>query len=252
MPEVKRRLCQRSFEWDKALVGGPAIKLMPDYFNGLDWVRTGDHCAGVLQRINPQATRTTSGCPNNCGWCAVPKIYGRLNEFSEWPDLPIICDDNLLDASIEHFDKVIDRLVVHGWAEFNQGLDTRKLTDYHAIRLAEIKSPLVYLALDNMEYSEQWVCAYDRLRSAGITKKQLRSYALIGFRSDPAESWQRCNFIESFGVKALPSWYHRLDALEKNAVVKDHIEYGWTDYERRKIMQYFYWHKNAISYQGAI
>ena len=34
LPELKAFLNQRSAEWDTALVGGPAIQLMPDYLNG--------------------------------------------------------------------------------------------------------------------------------------------------------------------------------------------------------------------------
>lgn len=247
LPRVKDVVRQQSFFWDKVVVGGPAVMLMPDYFSDMDYVSIGYESEGVLQRINPLATRTTVGCPNKCKFCAVPKIHGSLIEIDDWPDLPVLCDDNLLAASDYHFDKVIDRLIVHGWANFNQGLDARKLTDYHAMRIAEIKKPVVYLALDNMAYSDDWLCAYDRLRSAGLNKASIRSYALVGFNSDPAECWERCEFVESFNIKVLPMWFHKLDALEKNIVTPHQDSLGWSDFERRKIMGYYYQHRLAVA-----
>lgn len=94
---------------------------------------------------------------------------------------------------------------------------------------------------------EDWEQAFDRLRSAGVTKKSIRSYALIAFDSDPAEAWERCKWIEAHGIKPLPMWFHRLDALAHNVVTPEQTALGWTDYERRRIMQWFYQHKEAVA-----
>jgi len=247
LPRVKKLVRQQSFFWDNVVVGGPAVMLMPEYFSNIDYVSIGYRYEGVLQRVNPLATRTTIGCPNRCGFCAVPKIYGSLVELDDYPDLPVLCDDNLLAASVEHFDKVVDKLIVHGWANFNQGLDSRRLTDYHAMRIAEIKDPLVYLALDSMSYSDDWLCAYNRLRSAGLNKANIRSYALVGFDSDPSECWERCEFVESFNIKVLPMWFHELNALEKNIVTPRQVKLGWTEEKRLKIMGYYYQHRGAVA-----
>lgn len=247
LPAIRARIMQRSLLWETVLIGGPAVKLMPHYFDDLDFVSIGYQWPGILQLINSLATRTTIGCCNRCEFCGVPEIEGSLVELDDWPDLPVICDNNLLAASIGHFDRVIDRLIPHGWANFNQGLDARRLTDYHAMRLAEIKDPMIYLALDNIAHWDAWECAYDRLRSAGIIKKKIRSYALIGFNSDPAEAWERCRWIESHGIDVNPQWFHELNALEHNTITDKQMMLGWNDYERRKIMQWFYWHKKAVA-----
>lgn len=243
---IRNESKQGSLFYENVVVGGPAVKLMPAFFKGIDYVTVGTEYPGVLQKINPQATRTTIGCVNRCGFCGVPTIEGEFRELKNWPDRPVICDNNLLASSIPHFDRVIDRLIPHGWANFNQGLDTRRLSDYHAMRIAEIKEPMIYLALDNIAYRDDWECAYDRLRSAGILKRQIRSYAIVGFNGDPAEAWERCNWIESHGIKAMPQWYHALNQLERNVVTQHQAKLGWDDYERRKIMQWFYQHKHAV------
>lgn len=248
LPGVYAKLTQTTLFWDSAVVGGPAVQLMPDFFNALSWVSVGQDMPGILQRINPMATRTTTGCINHCGFCAIGRgkvECGGFRELEDWPDLPIICDNNLLASSVEHFNRVIDRLIRWEWADFNQGLDARLLTEHHAKRLSEIREPIIRLALDNKAYQEPWSIAWGNLRSAGIAKRKIRSYALIGFNSDPLEAWKRCEWIESHGIKALPMWFHSLDQLEQNIVTDKQKAHGWNDFERRRIMRWYYQHQRV-------
>uniref|UniRef100_A0A6M3KXY2 Radical SAM superfamily protein n=1 Tax=viral metagenome TaxID=1070528 RepID=A0A6M3KXY2_9ZZZZ len=243
LPEVKTIIQQRSFFWNSVIVGGPAIYLMPDYLAEIDYVSVGHNMDGVLQRVNPMATRTTIGCIRSCKFCGVRKFEGDFKELEDWPNLPIICDNNLLAASQKHFDKVIDRLVKWEWADFNQGLDSRLLTEYHAGRLSRIKKPIIRLALDSIKYIDAWVVAFEKLIKAGIAKTNIRSYAIVGFDSDPSECWTRCELITKQGIKVLPMWYHALDTLEKNIVTKNQTDLGWNDYERKRIMGWYYKHR---------
>lgn len=228
-------------------VGGPAIELMPNYFADLEHVDVGTAIQpDVLQRMNPLATRTTAGCIRHCRFCGVGERRiegGGFRELPDWPDLPIIADNNLLAASLDHFDKVLNRLEHWQWADFEQGLDARLLTEYHAERIARLRKPTVRLALDSIAFQESWQIAYERLRAAGIAKQNIRSYALIGFDSDPGEAWSRCKWIESLGVDALPMWFHELDALKLNQVTDKQKKLGWNEYERQKIMGWFYKHR---------
>lgn len=250
LPQVRAMLRQRSLFWDNAVVGGPAVSLMfrgsNHHFDDMDFVQIGQwNLRGCLQRVNPLATKTTMGCIRNCSFCAVPKtesIYFKkgFKELDDWPDLPILIDNNLLAASKKHFDKVIDRLKRHRWADFNQGLDARLLTKYHAERIAEIKKPIVRLSLDSIKYTKQWEAALEKLRKAGLPKRSIRSYVLIGFDTGVQDAWDRCEHVNSFGIKALPQWFHELDALDHNIVTSKQEELGWTDTERKIIMQYYY------------
>lgn len=243
LPTIKNKLKQTSFFFDRAIVGGPAVALIPDYFKDMSYVSVGYHQPGIIQRINPMATKTTTGCVRKCGFCCVPKIEGKLKELDDWPDKPILIDNNLLASSQKHFDKVIDRLIKWEWADFNQGLDSRLLTNYHAERLKQIKKPMIRLALDDISYQDQWSIAFEKLIKAGIAKTNIRSYALLGFETGPDEGWKRCEWIETHGIKVLPAWFHGLDALVKNEVTDHQKELGWTETERKRIMQWFYKHK---------
>lgn len=250
--EVENRLRQTSIEWDNAIVGGPAIELIPDMFSNLSHVTIGHYYPGILQRINPLATRTTLGCVRTCDFCAVPRLEGKFRELDDWPDLPIICDNNLLAASDRHFDRVIERLQGHRDVTFSFGLDVRLLTNPRAKQIASIKSIKkrgIRIALDNQSYSDQWLRALDMLRGAGIAKRNIASFALVGFNTGPVEAWDRCYWIEDHGVRALPNWFHSLDAFKRNIVTRNQEALGWTDYERRRIMQWFYQHKEAKNYE---
>jgi hypothetical protein len=238
LPKAKRYIESFPGVW---IVGGPAVRLMPDYLSGL--CEIGTMYPGVLQRINPLATRTTEGCPNHCSFCGVKKISLRgFRQYENWPDLPIICDDNLLAADYEHFEEVCFRLQDHGWCDFNQGLDARLLTPWHALRIAKIKKPIVRLALDNDATRGAWATAVDYLRTAGVAVRNIRSYVLCGHDGHPELDWGRCEFVESYGIKALPMWYHRLDCLHYGEVTEAQQSKGWTKEKQRQLMRWYYKH----------
>jgi hypothetical protein len=249
LPALRKKFNNVDMFINRIVVGGPAIKLMPHYFDDMASVTIGDHYPGAMQRVSPWATKTSTGCIRHCSFCAVPLTEGPLIEFDDWPDLPVITDNNLLATSLAHFDKAMDRLERHRDVDFNQGLDSRLLTPYHAERIARLKLAKrgARLALDSSrDYSQSsWATALSRLLSAGIAKRNISSYAIIGFDSDPSEAWKRCTAIEECGIRALPMWFHELDAMKANVVTEKQAALGWSDYERRRIMQWFYQHKKA-------
>lgn len=244
-------------------IGGPAIELakleLPGFFLGCRAEIGGDY-PGVLQRFNHLATRTSVGCPRKCKFCSVPRVAAQkslemsgalITPLIDWPDLPVLADDNLLFTPIAHFDRVCDRLEKWGWCDFNQGIDCRKLNDYHAERIARIKHPKVRMALDNPGLFETWDKAFETLRRAGIAKHNIHTYCIVGDTTadKPAtveQAWEVCRFVEAHKVKPYPMWFHPLNSLERNKVTPAQAEIGWTDYERRKIMQWFYQHKKAV------
>ena len=244
LPKAKQRVLQGDMFTCDWVVGGPAVRLMPDYLAGWAMVEVGGDMPGVLQRVNPLATRTTEGCPHRCRFCGVGQrqLAGDFKELESWPLLPVVCDDNLLAASHEHFDRVMYELRLLPWCDI-QGLDIRLVTAWHALRLAKLQKPVVRLALDSEALRDRWADAVDVLLTAGIAKSRLRSYLLCGFESGPDEDRDRCEFVESFGLKALPMWFHELDAMELNAVTDKQRAMGWTNRKRRELMCWYYQHR---------
>lgn len=247
LPEAKTRIDQGDFFLKKWIVGGPAVRMMPQYLQGIPGVEVSlDDLPGVLQRVNPLATRTTIGCPRRCGYCGVGrrKIEGEFSVLEDWPNLPVFCDNNMLAAGKVHFHRVMDRLQER-WdrCDMNQGLEARKIELEHAKRLGELREAIVRLALDSKYDLFNWLDAVTILRDAGIPKANIRTYALIGYDSGPEEAWWRCETIDKeIHSGAYPMWYHSLDALKYNVVTEDQETLGWTEKERLNIMQWYYQH----------
>ncbi len=133
LPNFRKKILQKSLEWDRVIVGGPALKFFPDYFDKFGFVKVGEYYPGVLQMFNPMATRTSIGCPNNCGFCGVKDIEGKFKTLDDWPDLPIICDSNFLAGGSKHFDRVCDRLEKHSEIDI-ESIDIRFLKKGPLIR----------------------------------------------------------------------------------------------------------------------
>lgn len=119
LPEARAKFEQGSFFWDSVVVGGPAVRMNPGYFSSLPHVSEGDDIPGMLQRHNPEATRTSLGCVRKCKFCGVKKIEPEFRELAEWPIARIVCDNNLLACSDAHFERVIDSLLLISGVDFN-------------------------------------------------------------------------------------------------------------------------------------
>lgn len=235
LPKVRARIRQRALGIDRYIVGGPAVKMLPNYFDG-DPVEVQDECPDVLQKYNPLATRTSQGCPNKCGFCAVDKIHPEFYEIENFPVAPMICDDNLLACSEKHFDEVIDRLKTLEGCDFNQGLDARLLTKYHAKRFAELKNPIIRLAWDNTT-GEHYICGtIVNLVKAGIHRRNIRCYVLIGYEDSPGYAEYRLVMLRyAYGIMPNPMRYQPPGCLKKN----EYVAPEWSHCELDRFMSYW-------------
>lgn len=211
--------------------GGPAVSLMPEVL--ADVADLGGE-VNALPHHNPDATFTSRGCIRRCPFCAVWRVEGELRELDDWEPKPIVCDNNLLACSRTHFDLVIDRLKPLSGVDFNQGLDSRLLTKYHVDRLAELDCT-VRLAWDHIDTGNAFMAAFEMLRRAGIPKKRIRVYVLIGYRDTPEDAWFRLRTIWNMGVMPNPMRYNPLDTIRRDSYVGE----AWTDALLRQYMRYW-------------
>jgi len=205
---------------------------MKDYLSDVAEIAT--DWPEALQHHNPQATFTSRGCIRNCPFCAVPRIEGQLRELDDWPVKPIVCDNNLLACSRRHFDTVIDKLKPLPGVDFNQGLDARLLTQYHADRLAELDC-MTRLAFDHVNDEETLQAAYEKLRRAKIPKKRIRIYVLIGYHDTPEDALYRLQVVAKLGIDPNPMRYNPLDTMRRDSYVGP----GWTDRELARYVRYW-------------
>lgn len=237
-----RSYLKNQYKFNDIVVGGPAVKAMPEYLSGIKniTVNTGD-IDGVLQKFEPLATKTTYGCIRNCKFCLVKKTEGKFIEKENWPNLPIICDNNIVASSGKHFEKVINGLVEKWqWADFNGGIDVRILKKYHTDQMAKLKKIILRIALDDMSYISKWENALSLFKESGIKKNSIRSYVLIGFNDTPKEAKEKCTYVEKNGIMPIPMWFRKSDSMYKNKITEEQKKLGWSNYERLKIMSWFY------------
>ena len=241
--EAETRIRNRQFGEDRFVVGGPAVKFNPDYLSRI--AETNGDISNMLQRHNPEATRTSTGCIRKCQFCAVPKIEGDLQELGEWPVLPVVCDNNLLACSRKHFDSVIDNLKRLEWCDFNQGLDARLLTQYHADRLAELKNPRIKLAWDHIKDEKYIIGAITKLRKAHISRASISCYVLIGFNDTPEDALYRLETLfHGLGINPNPMRYQPLTTVQTN----EYVGPNWTNKELIRYMRYW----SNLRYLGGV
>jgi hypothetical protein len=212
--------------------GGPAVTLNPAYLSDVAEVG-GD--VDALRHHNPNATFTSRGCIRHCPFCAVPRIEGDLRELSDWEPKSVVCDNNLLACSRAHFDYVIDRLKSVPGVDFNQGLDARLLTAYHADRLAELDLACIRLAWDDSRYEMPFVHAFETLRRAGFPASLIRVYVLIGFNDTPDDALYRLEKVATLGALPNPMRYQLLDTARRN----QYVGANWTNVELQRFMRYW-------------
>jgi len=204
---------------DRIVVGGPAVRLLPDFLAGIPNVEvetiTPDD---PLRRANPDASRTTVGCPNACAFCGVRTIEGAYEELAEWRPAPVLCDSNFLACSDAHFDRVIDQLKRSDFpdVDFNQGLDARLFTLERARRFGEIRTT-VRFAWDDAGGEGDLFRAIATAKAAGLPTSRLPVYCIVGFRETPEEAAYRLQTLKDRRLRGFAMRYQPLDALEQNA-----------------------------------
>lgn len=233
LPAAFQRAAWLKAQGYSVVVGGPAAYINPSYFDGVASVQMWDKEVVVMH--NPEATFTSRGCIRKCPFCIVPKTEGHLVELADWPVRPIVCDNNLLACSNQHFDSVMDKLSPLVNIDFNQGLDARLLTPYHAGRLAALHTKVIRLAWDDVASEDQFLRAVDLLLSAGIRPQKVTVYCLIGYKDTPEDALYRLNKTKSMGLLPFPMRYQPLNTPRRNAYIGEH----WTDRELKRFSRYW-------------
>ena len=213
-------------------VGGPAVKIMPDYFSDLPNVKVGIRPPiNFIEAHNPLATFTTRGCPNTCTYCAVPKLEPEFIELQNYPIKPLVCDSNFLAASQCHIESFISKAEQLPFVDFNQGLDARLFTEEHAKLFKRLPRPIIRFAMDTKDREG------DTFRAIGLCKKygfnNIAIYILINHEETPDEALYKLEYIKSLGVNTFPMRYQPLWSLEYNEHVSDKWSYQFGEHANK-------------------
>ena len=155
---------------------------------------------------------TTRGCNNNCPWCIVPRLEGKLKE------LPIcegnvIQDNNFLQTSAAHKQKVYDMLRKQHGICFKGGLECDLITDDFARDVSSLRIAELWLACDTDSALPMFRRATNILKRYGFNRDKIYCYALIGDDMDKNEA--RLREIYNEGAMPFAQLYQPIGAETK-------------------------------------
>lgn len=167
---------------------------------------------------------TTRGCPNNCGWCIVPKKEGkfrRAQHMKEFHDFRFksckLLDNNILFDKDWFFENTNWAIKNKVGIDITQGMDIRLLTDEIAEQLAHIRfvDGRIHFAWDRIGLEDRVKAGIEMLRDHGINvRRNLAFYVLVGYHEpgqspDPfCKDLYRCNNLREWGVRAFAMPYN--------------------------------------------
>lgn len=204
-----------AFQWETATkkpvkLGGPAYHSPADDFVPGLYVRKG-------------ITFTSRGCNNNCPWCGVRQIEGKLREL-KIAEGNVIQDNNFLQCSRAHKGKVFDMLRGQRGICFRGGLETDLIDDHFVENITSLRISELWLACDTDAALPQFKKACEKLTRAGFSRHNIRCYSLIGTDMEKEEQRNR----EIFNAGAMPFSQLRRDFSR----TKTEYSKEWQRFER--------------------
>jgi len=201
-----------------------AEELMPDYELLNDYMPEWDGSIIFSSR----------GCNNNCGFCSVPILEGKINSTKKsirhliWSKYTriIFWDNNFLQSPGR--DSILDELEDFGLkVDFNQGLDACLITEKIAGRLANLNldsgrsGVKIRLAYDLSHKGPSVKRAIERLNAAGIKGRKIMVYTLFNYEETPEDFLARVRDILHWGVGCYPMRYEPIVGLDKNRYISE-------------------------------
>lgn len=166
---------------------------------------------------------TSRGCNNNCPWCGVRKIEGKLRELPVCEG-NVIQDNNFLQCSRQHKDKVFDMLRTQHGICFRGGLEPDLIDDHFISNIQSLRIAELWLACDTDAALPTFkkVCA--KLKAAGFPRWKIRCYSLIGHDMEKEEIRNR----EIYNAGAVPFSQLEMDFTR----VKKEYSHEWKSFQR--------------------
>ena len=176
---------------------------------------------------------TTRGCNNNCPWCIVPRIEGKLKELPIYPG-NWIQDNNFLQASRDHREKVFDMLRGQKGICFKGGLEADLINDHFINGITSLRIKELWLACDTDGTIPALKKACEKLRKAGFSREKIKCYVLSYGRDMEADEAGAMPFMQLYrdfsDNKTVYSqtWNRFARQWQRPAAIKAHMEKGTT------------------------
>ncbi len=216
-PEADEVHVSCAFTWDRLKAEHLAEAWKQYYPN----VKIGGPVFGVNGEFVPGryvkegVTFTSRGCNNRCSPCMVPDREGKIKEIETFAPGWVLNDNNLLQCSKTHIERVFEMLRVQPKPiEFTGGIDARLVTPWFSDMLKTIRIKQLFLAADTPQSLKALRHAVDLIGWLG--KGKLRCYTLIGEHLDMSADTERLE--EVFKIGCMP--YAQLYQPPKDKLIK--------------------------------
>ncbi|HSV90880.1 MAG TPA: hypothetical protein VLH80_07255 [Nitrospiraceae bacterium] len=206
--------------------GGPAL-FLPSRRKLLEQdAEIGGMLPDVVRRHHPWATVASRGCPADCWFCTVPKMWGTtFTLIPDFPVRPILCDDNLSALPVEYQDHIIARYQAEGVAliDANSGFEPIAFDGGTFERWSKIMRGAWRFGYDELKEREPVRAMMKVLRDGGVKPRKMQVYCMIG-HEPMADCLQRIQEIIEWGGEPYVQRNMKLNALDKTPWVR----HDWT------------------------
>jgi len=184
-------------------------------------------------------TFSSRGCPRYCPFCVVSHIEGsRVIEYPYFVPAPNLSDNNLLMTSLDHQQRVVEKLKQFSQVDINSGFDCRIFA----------KKPKFYYDLYSKLKLKMWRFAWDVPEEEKPIKETLKFMAWMGHDRHTVQVYILCNYpgvspdevkrraeiVLRFGGMPYLMKYIPLDSLNSHYVAP-----GWTEKDFQKLISYY-------------
>lgn len=187
---------------------------------------------------------TSRGCNNACPWCGVPSMEGRLHELPICEG-NILQDNNFLQTSKKHKDKVFEMLKTQRGICFKGGLEPDLIDDHFVDAVRDLRIKELWLACDTDARFRFFAAGCEKLTKAGFNRNKIHCYVL-SYGKDRAADEARAQAVYNAG--AMPfvqlfrdftekkteydaDWNAWARSWQRPACIKAHMERG-TSYKQ--------------------
>lgn len=199
----------------------------------------------------------TRGCPNSCQFCAVPKLekdcdidrqYSLENIVDPTKSNLILWDNNVLAS--KNFPRIIREIKEFGfhrgaklgrrkrYVDFNQGVDSRRLTENKMKLLSEIALRPLRIAFDDIGLKEIYIDKILLAKKYNI--RDLSNFILYNFEDSPEDFYERLrvnielNRKYDLDIYSFPMRFVPLDLKSRrDPAYKEGHESKWNEKELR-------------------
>lgn len=189
----------------------------------------------------------TRGCIRKCPWCIVPQKEGGIRPCRDIETVlqdkkkAILMDNNIL--ACDHGLTQIEKIIKLGCkVDFNQGLDTRLVTDEVAQMLCRVKwISQIRFSCDTLAGLDYLLAAIDKLNYCGVKNYRIFVYVLV---RDVEEANFICDHLKKIGVDPFAQPYRDYDGGEPTEEQSSFARYvnrkeifnstSWRGYNRKR------------------